>query len=65
MDPTETLRRTRNLLKDSQEAFKNHVNHQTELELLREFADLFESLDYWLKMGGFAPYQWREPNYDQ
>ena len=48
MDPDETLRRLRELVKETTEEPDN--------DLANEFADAFQALDEWLSKGGFSPW---------
>lgn len=57
MDPNATLESLRNLVQAV-----NDPNADTgdQAEAATEMASLFESLDNWLKSGGFPPVEWTE-----
>lgn len=54
MDPCANLKRQREIITELRMVFDN----DDELELLRELAELVESLDKWLLDGGALPHRW-------
>ncbi len=63
MDPTETLRRLRNIMAafDAEDATPMSTADTERLASLgEEFVNTFEDLDEWLSKGGFLPADWQQ-----
>jgi hypothetical protein len=54
MDPNETLRQIRLLIRQS----RVDRDPQTFIQHARDLADAVEDLDAWMSRGGFAPKEW-------